>query len=122
MANAWQGRFRWQNLLLDRYERTSPVKSFPPNGYGLCDMAGSVWEWTSDFFTPPDPDGISHPCCAAQNPRMASPEPSYDPHAPGETFPSNDQGRLPPLRPELLSALPPGRLARPAGGHDHHPP
>ena len=51
MANTWQGEFPWQNLLTDRHEGTSPVKSFPPNGYGLHDMAGNVWEWTTDYFT-----------------------------------------------------------------------
>ncbi len=43
MANTWQGEFPWQNLLTDGYERTSPVKLFPPNGYGLFDVAGNVW-------------------------------------------------------------------------------
>lgn len=87
MANTWQGQFPWQNLLLDHFERTSPVKRFPANGYGLFDMAGNVWEWTTDFFTPRHPDAPEHPCCAPHNPRVSSPEQSYDLGAPGAHIP-----------------------------------
>ena len=87
MANTWQGEFPWQNLVTDGFEKTSPVKSFPPNGYGLYDMAGNVWEWTADYFTPRHPDEVEHPCCAPRNPRVREPDPGVEASNPGDRFP-----------------------------------
>ena len=50
MANTFQGSFPMRNLKEDGFETTSPVKSFPPNDFGLYDMIGNVWEWTSDWY------------------------------------------------------------------------
>jgi formylglycine-generating enzyme required for sulfatase activity len=87
MANTWQGGFPWQNLRTDGYEGTSPVGSFPPNGYGLYDMAGNVWEWTCDYFTPRHPEEEGKPCCVPHNPRVAAPEQSYALGQPGAHIP-----------------------------------
>jgi formylglycine-generating enzyme len=74
MANTWQGEFPWQNLKVDGHEGTSPVGSFPPNGYGLYDMTGNVWEWTCDLFDSAPAEEIESPCCAPAS-------------EPGERFP-----------------------------------
>ncbi len=58
MTNTWQGRFPDRNTKQDGYARTSPVGSFPPNGFGLSDMAGNVWQWCADWYRP-DSYGVS---------------------------------------------------------------
>ena len=107
MANTWQGEFPWQNLKLDGYEGTSPVGSFPPNGYGLLRHDRQRLGV--------DDDGVlrvhaQRPCCAPTRPSR------------GERIPApGDQGRLAPLRAELLPALPAGGAPERDGRHLDRP-
>lgn len=82
MANTWQGTFPRQNLKVDGYEGTSPVGIFPANGYGLHDMIGNVWEWTSDWYAPQHAEEPAKACCVPANPRGVREEESYDPDQP----------------------------------------
>ena len=90
MANTWQGEFPHQNLLTDGHEGTSPVGSYAPNGYGLYDMAGNVWEWTSDWFVAhldESANKVKTCCTSSVNPRVISPDQSFDPAQPQVRIP-----------------------------------
>jgi len=87
MANTWQGEFPWQNRVEDGWEGTSPVGAFPENGYGLLDMIGNVWEWTTDWYRAGHPRNASPACCAGHAPRPSGEIDSYDPAMPDIRIP-----------------------------------
>ena len=77
MANTWQGEFPNENSLDDGFEWSAPVGSFAPNGYGLYEMAGNVWEWTTDWYL--EHNKLPNSCCGSINPRGGSLDESFDP-------------------------------------------
>ena len=82
MANTWQGEFPWENRAEDGFAGTSPVRSFPANGYDLYDMIGNVWEWTASWYARRHPDAQVKTCCVPLNPRGGREEHSFDPSMP----------------------------------------
>jgi formylglycine-generating enzyme required for sulfatase activity len=85
LANTWQGEFPVQNLVRDGFQWTSPVEAFPPNGYGLFDMIGNVWEWTADWYQ--DHRKAVRPCCGSVNPKGGVIDLSHDSRAPYSRIP-----------------------------------
>lgn len=79
-CNIWQGEFPWKNTRADGHFRTAPVKTFPPNAYGLYEMSGNVWEWCADWY---------HPAYYGKSPKAnpTGPESSFDPNEPNPLMP-----------------------------------
>jgi formylglycine-generating enzyme required for sulfatase activity len=80
MANTFQGHFPDKNTAEDGYVTTAPVASFPANGYGLYDMSGNVWEWTSDWYRPDYYEKLAADGGVTRNPQ--GPSDSFDPSEP----------------------------------------
>ena len=114
IANTWQGVFPVYNTAEDGYAGAAPAGCFKPNGYGLYDMIGNVWEWTSDWYRP------GHSRDAADNPAG----PGSDGSAPGRRRAAEQghQGRLVSVLVQLLRALPADGAPAAGGGPERGPP
>lgn len=82
MANTWTGDFPYHNTKEDGYAGTSPVRAYPPNGYGLHDMGGNVWNWCSDWYRP-DTRARQKLDPSCHNPQ--GPQAGYNPWQPQQT-------------------------------------
>jgi len=82
LAKFYEGDFPWRNTPRDGFEATSPVRSFPPNQYGLFEMCGNTWEWTTDWYAQRHPSPADKECCVPTNPRGGDLAGSLDPNQP----------------------------------------
>lgn len=80
-ANIWQGAFPMQDAGEDGHRRTSPVTAFPPNGFGLYDVGGNVWQWCADWYRPDTYAAARASAAPVENPQ--GPARSFDPDEPG---------------------------------------